>query len=55
MWLGDIIVKLITRSNSLFYVNFLDFYLFTNLKLLRSIKVKMIIEKKIMFLKIVKE
>lgn len=55
MWPGDTIAKPTTRSNSLSYVNPPDSYLSTNLKSSRPTKVKMIIEKKIMSLKTVKE
>jgi len=54
-WPGDVIAKPTKRSNSLAYVDLPDSYLSTNLKTTRPTKVKMIIERKIMSLKTVKE
>lgn len=54
-WPGDVIAKPTKRSNSLPYVNVPDSFLSTNLKSSRPTKVKMIIERKIMSLKTVKE
>ena len=54
-WPGDAIAKPTKRSNSLSYADLPDSHLSTNLKSSRPTKVKMIIERKIMSLKTVKE